>query len=84
MELAILSQYPGSPQLSKPLLEDLKKWLFSDTSRGVKASATRYGLIETARANGLAPYKYLHNVQQHIAAAKTVEDVEALLPCNMK
>lgn len=68
----------------RPFAVGRKNWLFSDTSRGAKASATCYSLIETAKANGLEPYKYLHYVLQHIAAAKTVEDVEALLPWNMK
>ena len=68
----------------RPFAVGRKNWLFSDTSRGAKASATCYSLVETARANGLEPYKYLHYVLQHIAAAKTIEDVEALLPWNMK
>jgi len=29
--------------------------LFADTSRGAKASATVYSLIETAKANSLEP-----------------------------
>jgi len=32
--------------------------LFSDTPKGAKASAALYGLIETAKANGLEPYAY--------------------------
>jgi transposase len=68
----------------RPFAIGRKNWLFSDTSRGAKASATCYSLIETAKANGLEPYKYLHYVLQHIAEAKTVDDIEALLPWNMK
>lgn len=68
----------------RPFAIGRKNWLFSDTSRGAKASATCYSLIETAKANGLEPYKYLHYVLQHIAKAKTVDDIEALLPWNMK
>ncbi len=68
----------------RPFAVGRKNWLFSDTSRGAKASATCYSLIETAKANGLEPYQYLHYVLQHIAAAKTVEDIEALLPWNME
>ena len=52
------------------------------TPRG--ASETCYSLIETAKANGLEPYAYLHHVLQHIAAADTLEKIEALLPWNMK
>ena len=61
-----------------------RNWLFSDTPRGARASATCYSLIETAKANGLEPYAYLQHVLNHIAAADTVEKLEALLPWNMK
>jgi transposase len=58
--------------------------LFSDTPKGAQGSATWYSLIETAKANGLEPYEYLHHVLKHIAAADTVEKLEALLPWNIK
>jgi hypothetical protein len=32
----------------------------------------------------MTSYDYLHNVLQHIAAADTVEKLEALLPWNVK
>jgi len=67
----------------RPFAIGRKNWLFSDTSRGAHASATCYSLIETAKANGIEPYQYLHYVLRHIADAKTVEDIEALLPWNM-
>ena len=67
----------------RPFALGRKNWLFSDTSRGAKASATCYSLIETAKANGLEPFKYLHHVLSKIAAAQTVEDVEVLLPWNV-
>jgi hypothetical protein len=57
--------------------------LFADTSRGAKASATVYSLIETAKANGLGPYAYLRQVLHDIGAADTVEQIEALLPWNI-
>jgi len=68
----------------RPFAVGRRNWLFSDTPRGAKASATCYSLIETAKANGLEPYQYLHDVLQRIAQAETVEDFEALLPWNMK
>ncbi|WP_408021675.1 IS66 family transposase [Solidesulfovibrio carbinolicus] len=37
-----------------------KNWLFSGHPRGADASATIYSLIETAKANGLEPLRYLH------------------------
>jgi hypothetical protein len=36
-----------------------KNWLFSNTPRGAKASATIYSIIETAKENGLIPFQYL-------------------------
>jgi transposase len=67
----------------RPFALGRKNWLFADTSRGARASATAYSLIETAKANGLEPYEYLRHVLMHIAAADTVEKIEALLPWNV-
>ena len=47
---------------------------------GARASANLYSLIETAKANGLEPYAYLHRVFGLLPAANTVADIEALLP----
>lgn len=68
----------------RPFAVGRRNWLFSDTPRGAKASATCYSLIETAKANGLDPYQYIRHVLTHIAAAKTLEDIEALLPWNVR
>jgi len=68
----------------RPFAVGRRNWLFADTPRGARASATVYSLIETAKANGLEPYAYLRHVLQHIAAADTVEAIEALLPWNVK
>ncbi len=61
-----------------------RNWLFSDTPGGARGSATCYSLIETAKANGLEPYAYIHYVLKHIGAADTLEKLEALLPWNAK
>ena len=68
----------------RPFALGRKNWLFSDTSRGAKASATCYSLIETAKANGLEPFTYLRHVLSKIAAAETVGDIEVLLPWNVE
>lgn len=68
----------------RPLAIGRRNWLFSDTPKGAQGSATCYSLIETAKANGLEPYDYLHHVLKRIAAADTVEKLEALLPWNIK
>jgi transposase len=58
-------------------------WMFSDTTAGANASAIIYSLVETAKANGLEPYTWLRRVMRDLPAAKTVEEVEALLPWNL-
>jgi transposase len=68
----------------RPFAVGRRNWLFSDTPRGARASATCYSLIETAKANNLEPYDYLVKVLQGIAAADTLEKIEALLPWNVK
>jgi transposase len=68
----------------RPFAVGRRAWLFADTSHGARASATCYSLVETAKANNLEPYAYLQHVLAHIAAADTVEKLEALLPWNMK
>ena len=68
----------------RPFAVGRRNWLFSDTPRGARASATCYSLIETAKANELNPNDYITHVLRHIGAADTVEKLEALLPWNMK
>ena len=43
----------------KPFVISRKNWLFANTPSGAKASATIFGIIETAKENGLDPYEYL-------------------------
>ena len=68
----------------RPFAVGRRNWLFADTARGAKASATCYSLIETAKANGLEPLSYIEYVLRNIGAADTVEKLEALLPWNAK
>jgi len=58
--------------------------LFSNSVKGVKASANLYSLIETAKANALEPYAYLRYLFTELPKATTVEDIEALLPGTIK
>ena len=67
----------------RPFVVGRKAWLFSDTPAGANASAVIYSLVQTAKANGLEPYTWLRRVMRDLPAAKTVEDVEALLPWNL-
>ena len=68
----------------RPFVIGRKNWLFSDSVRGVKASANLYSLIESAKANGLEPYAYLRRVFAELPRAETIEAIEALLPGNIK
>ena len=67
----------------RPFVLGRKNWLFSDSVKGVKASANLYSLIETAKANGLEPYAYLRYVFTALPKADTVNAIEALLPGNL-
>lgn len=64
----------------RPFVIGRKNWLFSNSVRGVKASANLYSLIETAKANGLEPYAYLRYLFTELPKAETVDAIEALLP----
>jgi transposase len=68
----------------RPFVVGRKNWLFSDSVKGVKASANLYSLIETAKANGLEPYAYLRHVFTELPKADTVETIEVLLPGNLE
>jgi transposase len=67
----------------RPFVVGRKAWLFSDTPAGAYSSAIIYSLMQTAKANGNEPYAWLCNVLHVLPAAKTVEDIEALLPWNL-
>jgi len=68
----------------RPFVIGRKAWLFSDTPAGAHSSAVIYSLVQTAKANGLEPYAWLRRVIRDLPAANTVEDVEALLPWNVR
>jgi len=67
----------------RPFVIGRKNWLFSASVKGAKSSANLYGLIETAKANGLEPYIYLRHVFKALPKVESVDDVEALLPWNV-
>jgi len=67
----------------RPFVVGRKNWLFADVPYGAKASATLYSLIETARANGLEPYRYFCYLFDKLAVAQNEEQLKALLPMNL-
>lgn len=64
----------------RPFVVGRKGWLFADTVGGANASAYLYSLVETAKANGVEPYRYLVALLKKLPLAETADDYEALLP----
>ncbi|WP_260444778.1 transposase domain-containing protein [Burkholderia sp. Bp8986] len=67
----------------RPFCVGRRGWLFSDTVDGANASANLYTLVESAKANGIDPYRYLTWLFQRLLPAKTVDDYDARLPWTM-
>lgn len=57
-----------------------RNWLFADTMAVAQASANFYGLIETAKAIGIEPLRYLNHVFEVVPMATSDAEIEALLP----
>lgn len=68
----------------RPFAIGRKNWLFSASVDGADASAMFYSLIETAKANDVAPFDWLAKVLEKIPHANTLEDYQALLPFKKK
>ena len=67
----------------RPITVGRRNWLFCDTTDGANASMAVYSLLETARANGLNPYKYMEYILQVRPNEKmNDEELEALSPWN--
>ena len=68
----------------KPFVMDRKNWLFANTPGGAQASSVIYSLIETAKENGLDPYRYLLWVLQNAPQLSETDETwaEKLLPAN--
>jgi transposase len=67
----------------RPFVIGRKNWLFSCTPEGASASACIYSLIETAKANGLEPYRYLKYLFENLPEAMTADEFKALMPQNI-
>lgn len=64
----------------RPFVIGRKNWLFSGSPRGAHASATLYSLIETAKANGIEPYRYLRYVFTKLPVLQSRDDYRSLTP----
>ena len=68
----------------KPFVLGRKNWLFNNTGKGAKASATLYSLVGTAVANDLVVYDYLNELLTELPALKPGDSLDHLLPWNIK
>ena len=68
----------------KPFVMGRKNWLFANTPGGAQDSSVIYSLIETAKANGLDPYRYLLWILQTAPQLSETNKAwaESLLPAN--
>ena len=68
----------------KPFVIDRKNFLFANTPRGAQASAVIFSLIETAKENGLDPYRYLMWVLEQAPRLSTEREgwAQLLMPAN--
>ena len=62
----------------RPVTVGRKGWLFCGSPRGAAAVAGIFSIIETARANGLDPFKYLCFVLENMRGNDFMKD-EALM-----
>lgn len=63
----------------KPFVMGRKAWLFSSSPAGAKASSVMYSIIETAKENGLHPYRYLEFLLTLLPKSST-SSIDALFP----
>lgn len=62
----------------RPFTIGRKNWLFSGSPRGATASAGIYTLIETAKANGISPNRYIQFILSDIPGSAFMEFPEYL------
>jgi len=62
----------------RPFTIGRKNWLFSGSPNGAAASAAVYSIIESAKANGLNPYKYLKYIFSELPGVQFGRDPEYL------
>ena len=68
----------------KPFVIGRKNWLFSNTANGARTSAMLYSIIETAKANNLIPFDYIAHCLEQLSRNPNANDIEAMLPWNVK
>ena len=70
----------------RPFTVGRKNWLFSGSPKGAASSAAVYSIVETAKANGLNPHKYLQKLLEELPRMKepTETNLELIMPWNDK
>ena len=68
----------------KPFVIGRKNFLFANTPSGAQSSAILFSMIQTAKENGLDPYRYLIWVLKKAPYLNMSDpsDVDTLLPAN--
>lgn len=66
----------------KPFVIGRKNWLFANTPRGARASAIIYSIVESAKENGLNPFRYLTYLFEQLPNLDTKDEnaLDELLP----
>ena len=62
----------------RPFVIGRKNWLFAGSPKGAAASAGIYTLVETAKANGLSPMKYIKYILSDMPGSAFLEHPEYL------
>ena len=62
----------------RPFVIGRKNWLSAGSPKGAVASAGIYTLVETAKANGLVPMKYLKYILSDMPGSRFLENPEYL------
>ena len=68
----------------KPFVMGRKNFLFANVPKGAEASAIIYSMVETAKENGLDPYRYLTWLMREAPKLDlgAEEQISRLLPVN--
>lgn len=59
-----------------------KNWVFTESPKGVKASATTFSLIETAKVNNLELYDYIEYLLEMMPNVDIVYHPRGIDKCN--
>ncbi|UDM70628.1 IS66 family transposase [Vagococcus fluvialis] len=62
----------------RPTTIGRKNWLFSTSERGAIANGVAYSIVETAKANGLVPTKYLEYLFEQLPNIEDISNPESL------